>query len=109
MRYSIINFNGNLLPSVWDCESDAEEGALQEALAMHSSRISTFPGLLIDWQEGQAKRIVLDYFNQEVAALDNAKELFGIATTAEYFEQIADARDAEVAGMNIKEDEQCQD
>ena len=42
-RYSIINFSGILLPSVWDCESDTEEGALQEALAMHSSRLSTFP------------------------------------------------------------------
>ena len=102
-RYSIINFSGNLLPSVWDAESDSEEGALQEALDMHSSRISTFPGLLIDWQESHAKRIVLDYFNQEVATLDNAKELFGIATTAEYFEQIAEA-----AEMNIAEEESCQ-
>lgn len=93
-RYSIINFSGILLPSVWDCESDTEEGALQEALAMHSSRLSTMPGLLIDWQEKHAKRIVLDYFNQEVATLDNAKELFGIATTAEWFEQIADASEA---------------
>ena len=100
MRYSIINFSGNLLPSVWDCESDTEEGALQEALAMHSSRVSTFPGLLIDWQESHAKRIVLDYLNQEVAALDNANELFGISTTAEHFEQIAEA-----AELNNPEEE----
>ena len=99
-RYSIINFSGILLPSVCDCESDTEEGALQEALSMHSSRLSTFPGLLIDWQENHAKRIVLDYLNQEVATLDNAKELFGIATTAEWFEQIADASEAEVAAMD---------
>ena len=100
MRYSIINFSGNLLPSVWDCESDTEEGALQEAMAMHSSRVSTFPGLLIDWQESHAKRIVLDYLNQEVATLDNAKELFGISTTAEHFEQIAEA-----AELNNPEEE----
>ena len=101
MRYSIVSFSGNVLPSVWDAESGSEEGALQEALAMHSSRVSVVPGLLIDWQESNVKRIVLNYFDQEAATLDNAKELFGISTTAEHFEQIAKA-----AEMNIAE-EKC--
>ena len=109
MRYSIISFSGNLLPSVWDAKSETEEGALKEALEMYTSRISVIPALLLDWQESHAKRIVLDYMGQKVAALDNAKELFGIATTAQYFEQIADARDAEAAGLNATEEEQCQD
>ena len=100
MRYSIVSFSGNLLPSVWDAESDSEEGALNEALAMYSSRVSVVPGLLIDWQEGNVKRIVLDYFEQDAATLDNARELFGIATTAKHFEKIADAREAEVAAMD---------
>ena len=91
MRYSIVSFSGNLLPSVWDAKSDTEEGALQEALAMYSSRVSVVPGLLIDWQENNVKRIVLNFFDQEVATLDNARELFGIATTAENFEDIAQA------------------
>jgi hypothetical protein len=94
MRYALISFSGNLLPSVWPAESDTEEGALKEALAMHSSRLSIIPALIIDWQESHVKRIVLDYLNQEVATLDNASELFGIATTAKYFEEIANARDA---------------
>jgi hypothetical protein len=95
MRYSIVSFSGNVLPSVWDAKSDNEEGALQEALAMYSSRVSVVPGLLIDWQEGNVKRIVLNLFDQEAATLDNAKELFGIATTAEHFEKIAQAMEAE--------------
>ena len=73
MRYSIVSFSGNLLPSVWDAKSDTEEGALQEALAMYSSRVSVVPGLLIDWQENNVKRIVLNFFDQEVATLDNAR------------------------------------
>jgi hypothetical protein len=95
MRYSIVSFSGNVLPSVWDAKSDNEEGALQEALAMYSSRVSVVPGLLIDWQEGNVKRIVLNLFDQEAATLDNAKELFGIATTAGHFEKIAQAMEAE--------------
>jgi hypothetical protein len=102
MRYSIVSFSGNVLPSVWDAESDSEEGALQEALALYSSRVSVVPGLLIDWQEGNVKRIVLNLFDQEAATLDNAKELFGIATTAEHFENIAQA-------MEEREEAQCQD
>jgi hypothetical protein len=102
MRYSIVSFSGNVLPSVWDAKSDNEEGALQEALAMYSSRVSVVPGLLIDWQEGNVKRIVLNLFDQEAATLDNAKELFGIATTAEHFENIAQA-------MEEREEAQCQD
>lgn len=103
MRYSIINFSGNLLPSVWDAESDTEEGALQEALAMYSSRLSVIPAILLDWQESHAKRIVLNYMDLEVATLDNAGELFGISTTAEHFEQIARARDKEMDEMGIEE------
>ena len=95
MRYSIVSFSGNVLPSVWDAKSDNEEGALQEALAMYSSRVSVVPGLLIDWQESNVKRIVLNLFDQEAATLDNAKELFGIATTAGHFEKIAQAMEAE--------------
>ena len=102
MRYSIVSFSGNVLPSVWDAKSDNEEGALQEALAMYSSRVSVVPGLLIDWQEGNVERIVLNLFDQEAATLDNAKELFGIATTAEHFENIAQA-------MEEREEAQCQD
>tara|TARA_B100001059_G_C17621092_1_gene469561 strand:- start:240 stop:539 length:300 start_codon:yes stop_codon:yes gene_type:complete len=95
MRYSIVSFSGNVLPSVWDAKSDNEEGALQEALAMYSARVSIVPGLLIDWQEGNVKRVVLNLFDQEVATLDNARELFGIATTAEHFEDIVQAMEAE--------------
>lgn len=97
MKYSIVSFSGNVLPSVWDAKSDTEEGALQEALAMYSARVSVVPGLLIDWQEKNVKRIVLNLFDQEVATLDNARELFGIATTAENFEKIENARNAEIA------------
>lgn len=95
MRYSIISFSGSLLPSVWDAKSETEEGALEEALAMYSSRLSVVPALLLDWQESHAKRIVLNYMEQKVATLDNANELFGIATTAEYFEKIAKAQEME--------------
>ena len=102
MRYSIVSFSGSLLPSVWDAKSDNEQGALYEALAMYSARVSVVPGLLIDWQESNVKRIVLDLFDEEVATLDNARELFGIATTAENFENIAQA-------MEEREEAQCQD
>ena len=102
MRYSIVTFSGNVLPAVWDVESETEEGALQEAMAMYSSRVSVVPGLIIDWDEKHVKRIVISILSNSVQTLDNAGELFGISTTAEHFEQIAEARDAEE--MKIQQD-----
>lgn len=103
MRYSIVTFSGNVLPAVWDVQSETEEGALEEAMAMYSSRVSVVPGLIIDWDEKHAKRIVISLLNKSVQTFDNAGELFGISTTAENFEAIAMARDEQMGEMRIEE------
>lgn len=95
MRYSIVTFSGNVLPAVWPVNSDTEEGAMAEARAMYESRVTVIPGLLIDWEAGKVLRITLNHTKNTAETFDNAGELFGIATTAEHFEQIAEARDKE--------------
>lgn len=94
MRYSIVTFGGNVLPAVWPASADTEEGALEEAKVMYKSRLSVVPGLLIDWEARDAKRIVVNQAGEGGVIYDNAGELFGIATTAEHFEEIAQAMEA---------------
>jgi hypothetical protein len=95
MKYSIISFGGSVLPVTWDAESTTESGVLEEARKMYDSSMTIVPSLLISWDEGRAKRIVLGGPEGDGMILDNAGELFGIATTAEYFEEIVQAMEAE--------------
>lgn len=95
MKYSIVTFSGNVLPAVWSVESDTQEGAMEEAKAMYKSRVSVVPGLLIDWEAGKVLRLLVNQAGENAEIYDNAGELFGIATTAEHFEEIAKARDAQ--------------
>jgi hypothetical protein len=102
MKYSIVTFSGNVLPAVWPVKSDTEDGAMEEAKAMYKERLSVVPGLLIDWEAGKVLRLLVNQMGENAKIYDNAGELFGIATTAEHFEQIAEARDA--AEMKIQQD-----
>jgi hypothetical protein len=102
MKYSIVTFSGNVLPAVWPVESDTKEGAMEEAKAMYKERLSVVPGLLIDWEAGKVLRLLVNNMGENAEIYDNAGELFGIATTAEHFERIAEARDA--AAMKIQQD-----
>ena len=99
MRYSIVAFGGNVLPAVWPVEATTEEDALEEAKAMYASRLSIIPALLIDWEAGKALRLMVNQAGKNGKIYDNAGELFGIATTFEHFEEIANARDAEITKM----------
>jgi len=94
MKYSIVTFGGNVLPAVWPAQSTTQEGAMQEAKDMYKSRLSVIPGLLIDWEQGKVLRLLVNQMGENAEVYDNASELFGIATTAEHFEEIAAARDA---------------
>ena len=73
-----------------------------EARAMYESRVTVIPGLLIDWEAGKVLRITLNNSKKTAETFDNAGELFGIATTAEHFEQIAEARDKERLRMEAE-------
>ena len=99
MKYSIVTFGGNVLPAVWPVEATTEQGALEEAKAMYSARLSVVPGLLIDWEAGKALRLLVNQLGENAEIYDNDGELVGIATTAGHFEEIAKARDAEMAKM----------
>jgi hypothetical protein len=94
MRFSIVTFGGYVLPAVWPASADTEEGALEEAKAMYKSRLSVVPGLLIDWEQGKVLRLLVNEMGENGEIYDNAGELFGIATTAEHFEEIAQAMEA---------------
>ena len=99
MKYSIVTFGGNVLPAVWPVEATTEQGALEEAKSMYASRLSIVPALLIDWEAGKALRLLVNQAGKSGEIYDNAGELFGIATTVEHFEEIANARNAEIAKM----------
>jgi len=94
MKYSIVTFGGNVLPAVWPVDSTTQEGAVQEAKDMYKSRLSVIPGLLIDWEGGKVLRLLVNEMGENAEVYDNAGELFGIATTAEHFQEIAAAREA---------------
>ena len=99
MRFSIVTFGGYLLPAVWPADASTEQDALEEAKAMYASRLGAVPGLLIDWETKSAKRLVVSDSGDSGEIYDNAGELFGIATTSEHFEEIANARNAEIDKM----------
>ena len=104
MSYSIVTMGGNLLPAVWPVSATTQDEALKEAHEMRVSQLHLHPALLIDWDEKVAFRIgVSSDPDIEPKIFDNAGKLFGIATTAEHFEQIE-----EVAQMSLLEDEPCQ-
>lgn len=101
MSYSIITMGGNLLPAVWPVSATTQEEALKEAHEMRVSKLHLHPALLIDWEQGGVVRIAVSSNpDVEPEIFDNAGELFGIATTSEYFEEIANALDAKVAAMD---------
>lgn len=102
MKYSIVSFSGNVLPAVWDAKGDTEEAVLQEAMEMYKARLSIVPALLINWEQAHVKRIVISVIRDSVETIDNAKELFGIATTAEHFEEIAKANEQAIAEIEAE-------
>lgn len=96
MKYSIVALGPHLLPSVWPVESSTESGVLAEAKEMRMSKLHLHPALLIEWDSMSVKRLAVSSNpEQEPKIMDNAGELFGIATTAEHFEEIAQAIEAE--------------
>ena len=103
MKSSIVTFSGNVLPAVWPVQADTQEGAMEEAKAMYKERLSVVPGLLIDWEAGKVLRLLVNQLGENAEIYDNAGELFGIATTAEHFERIAEARDKQVSTMEAEQ------
>ena len=95
MSYSIVSFGGNVLPAVWPVKADTQEGALEEAKQMYASRVSVLPALLIDWDAKHVLRLMITNAGKKGVVFDNAGELFGIATTPQNFEEIAQVKESQ--------------
>lgn len=91
MKFSILTVGGNLLPAVWPSNSETEEGLLAEAKEMRMSQLHLHPALVINWDEKSVKRLSVSISpDREPKIFDNAGEIFGIATSLENFEDIAE-------------------